>query len=137
MALPLNVAGSSTPSKERSPISAPKNLAPAPGGENGSRSTTPVPPTRSTAPLMTTKPEDITSPHELTVFIENLLNQVETGFDDMSSQILERMTQMSSRVDSLEIAVQDLINGDLSAPGPVLTPQPTGGSAQTMTPNSR
>ncbi|KAG9104975.1 hypothetical protein FRC06_002895 [Ceratobasidium sp. 370] len=137
MALPLNVAGSSTPSKERSPISAPKNLAPAqPSGEAASRSATPVPGTRPTAPVLTAKPEDITSPHELTAFIENLLNQVETSFDEMSAQILQRMAQMSSRVDSLEIAVQDLISGDLSAPVPTLTPQPTGGSAQTMTGNS-
>ncbi|QRV89769.1 hypothetical protein RhiJN_17787 [Ceratobasidium sp. AG-Ba] len=138
MALPLNVAGSSTPSKERSPVSAPKSLAPAhTAGEHGSRSATPVPATRATAPILTAKPEDITSPHELTAFIENLLNQVETGFDDMSAQVLERMSQMSSRVDSLEIAVQDLINGDLSAPMPTLTPQPTGGSGQTVTTNSR
>ncbi|KAJ1307553.1 hypothetical protein OPQ81_001650 [Rhizoctonia solani] len=110
MALPLNVAGSSTPAKERSPISPPP----------------PVADSRPSATGLTTKPEDITSPHELTVFIENLLNQVESGFDEMSNQILDRMTQMSSRVDSLELAVQDLINGDLSAPGPSLTPQPTG-----------
>ncbi|CAE6454857.1 hypothetical protein RSOLAG1IB_01452 [Rhizoctonia solani AG-1 IB] len=133
MALPLNVVGSSTPAKERSPISAPKNISA--GGGTGSRSATPVADARPpTAGL--TKPEDITSPHELTVFIENLLNQVETGFDDMSGQILERMTQMSSRVDSLELAVQDLINGDLSGPGPSLTPQPTGGSSQTVSGSS-
>ncbi|KAF8689036.1 Heat shock factor binding protein 1, partial [Rhizoctonia solani] len=133
MALPLNVVGSSTPAKERSPITAPKNISTSTAA--GSRSATPVADSRPSAGL-TTKPEDITSPHELTVFIESLLNQVETGFDDMSNQILERMTQMSSRVDSLELAVQDLINGDLSGPGPSLTPQPTGGSAQTMTGNS-
>ncbi|KAG8733966.1 hypothetical protein FRC11_014169 [Ceratobasidium sp. 423] len=134
MALPLNLAGSSTPAKDRSPISAPKNIPT--GAGTGSRSATPVADSRPSATGLSTKPEDITSPHELTVFIENLLNQVETGFDEMSTQILERMTQMSSRVDSLELAVQDLINGDLSAPGPSLTPQPTGGSSQAMTGNA-
>ncbi|KAB5592503.1 hypothetical protein CTheo_4035 [Ceratobasidium theobromae] len=135
MALPLNVVGPSTPAKERSPISAPKTLGPAQSA-GGSRSATPVADPRPSAPVPIAKPEDITSPHELTVFIENLLNQVEAGFDVMSGQILERLSEMSSRVDSLELAVQDLINVDLSAPAPSLTPQPTGGSTQTMTGNS-
>lgn len=70
MALPLNFAGSSTPSKERSPITAPRNLAPSQSGpDGGSRSTTPVPDSRPAAPVLTTKPEDITSPHELTAFV--------------------------------------------------------------------
>jgi Heat shock factor binding protein 1 len=36
------------------------------------------------------RPEDISSPHELTAFVETLLGQLETKFDDMSSQILDR-----------------------------------------------
>ncbi|KAF8574940.1 hypothetical protein K439DRAFT_1250991, partial [Ramaria rubella] len=68
----------------------------------------------STKPLA--KPEDISSPHELTVFVETLLGQLETKFDDMSTQILDRMSQMSARVDSLESSIQDLINGDVSVP---------------------
>ncbi|KAF8476470.1 heat shock factor binding protein 1-domain-containing protein [Gautieria morchelliformis] len=62
------------------------------------------------------RPEDISSPHELTAFVETLLGQLETKFDDMSSQILDRMSQMSARVDSLETSIQDLINGDVSVP---------------------
>lgn len=36
------------------------------------------------------KPEEISSPHELTAFVETLLGQLETKFDDMSAQILEK-----------------------------------------------
>ncbi|TEB18901.1 hypothetical protein FA13DRAFT_1736891 [Coprinellus micaceus] len=61
-------------------------------------------------------PKDISSPHELTAFVENLLEQLDAKFDDMSSQILERMTQMSTRVDALESSIQDIINGDASTP---------------------
>ncbi|KAF8526211.1 heat shock factor binding protein 1-domain-containing protein [Hysterangium stoloniferum] len=64
------------------------------------------------------KPEDISSPHELTAFVETLLGQLETRFEDMSAQILDRMTQMSARVDSLESSIQDLINGDMTGSAP-------------------
>ncbi|KAF5378983.1 hypothetical protein D9757_009114 [Collybiopsis confluens] len=58
----------------------------------------------------------ISSPHELTAFVETLLEQLDSKFDEMSSQILDRMTQMSTRVDALEAAIQDIINGDPSIP---------------------
>ncbi|PPQ95453.1 hypothetical protein CVT26_008472 [Gymnopilus dilepis] len=61
-------------------------------------------------------PNDISSPHELTAFVETLLEQLETKFDDMSNQIIDRMNQMSSRVDALEASIQDIINGDISVP---------------------
>ncbi|KAF8871757.1 heat shock factor binding protein 1-domain-containing protein, partial [Infundibulicybe gibba] len=61
-------------------------------------------------------PTDISSPHELTAFVETLLEQLDAKFDDMSSQILDRMTQMSTRVDSLEASIQDIINGDIGVP---------------------
>ncbi|EAU85255.1 hypothetical protein CC1G_10041 [Coprinopsis cinerea okayama7 len=65
-------------------------------------------------------PKDISSPHELTAFVENLLEQLDTKFDEMSNQILDRMNQMSSRVDALEASIQDIINGDIPAsPSPV------------------
>ncbi|KAF9266523.1 hypothetical protein L218DRAFT_858081 [Marasmius fiardii PR-910] len=72
-------------------------------------------------PLATTKPKGnigvnhISSPHELTAFVETLLEQLDSKFDEMSSQILERMSQMSSRVDALEASIQDIINGDVPA----------------------
>ncbi|KAJ4480233.1 heat shock factor binding protein 1-domain-containing protein [Lentinula aciculospora] len=59
---------------------------------------------------------NISSPHELTAFVETLLEQLDTKFDEMSSQILDRMNQMSTRVDALETSIQDIINGDLSVP---------------------
>ncbi|KJA25042.1 hypothetical protein HYPSUDRAFT_135306 [Hypholoma sublateritium FD-334 SS-4] len=60
--------------------------------------------------------KDISSPHELTAFVETLLEQLDSKFDDMSTQILERMNQMSTRVDALEASIQDIINGDISVP---------------------
>ncbi|KAI9451344.1 heat shock factor binding protein 1-domain-containing protein [Russula earlei] len=57
-------------------------------------------------------PADISSPHELTAFVDTLLEQLDAKFDDMSSQIIDRMIQMSQRVDALEASIQDIINGD-------------------------
>ncbi|KAF8645860.1 hypothetical protein AX16_007518 [Volvariella volvacea WC 439] len=67
-------------------------------------------------PIGTIAPNDISSPHELTAFVETLLTQLDSKFDEMSDQILERMTQMSTRVDALEAAIQDIINGDVTVP---------------------
>ncbi|KAF8339665.1 heat shock factor binding protein 1-domain-containing protein [Cantharellus anzutake] len=83
--------------------------------------TTPTePPTNNaeltSAPTPLTRPEDATSPHELTAFVESMLTQLESRFDEMSGQIIDRMSQMSSRVDALENAIHDLINGDLAVP---------------------
>ncbi|KAG8979766.1 hypothetical protein FRB95_014888 [Tulasnella sp. JGI-2019a] len=68
-------------------------------------------------------PEDISSPHELTMFVDTLLSQLETKFDEMSTQVLDKMTAMSTRVDSLEVAIQDLINDTHMTPLP--TPGPS------------
>ncbi|EIM88336.1 uncharacterized protein STEHIDRAFT_95469 [Stereum hirsutum FP-91666 SS1] len=84
---------------------------------------TPSKPERTTTPAATAStvgkqtsgvsdPSDISSPHELTAYVENLLEQLDAKFDDMSSQILDRMMQMSGRVDALEASIQDIINGD-------------------------
>nr|GAT58328.1 predicted protein [Mycena chlorophos] len=51
-------------------------------------------------------PNDISSPHELTAFVETLLEQLDSKFDEMSSQILDRMSQMSTRVDALEATAE-------------------------------
>jgi len=67
---------------------------------------------------------DISSPHELTAFVETLLEQLENKFDDISTQILDRMTQMSGRVDALEAAIHDIItSGDNPVPYPFGVPQ--------------
>lgn len=79
-------------------------------------------------------PADISSPHELTAFVETLLEQLDAKFDDMSSQIVERMVQMSQRVDALEASIQDIINGDApSSSAPSIPPSP-GRSASTPQP---
>ncbi|KIK58079.1 hypothetical protein GYMLUDRAFT_45627 [Collybiopsis luxurians FD-317 M1] len=71
---------------------------------------------------------NISSPHELTAFVETLLEQLDSKFDEMSTQILDRMTQMSTRVDALEAAIQDIINGDLNIPqSPTPNPGTPGG----------
>lgn len=94
---------------------------------------------------------DISSPHELTAFVgvrtyifhpsshrcqvENLLGELETKFDNLSSQMLDKslsicflpfymfpfqtpVNQMSDRVDALEAAIQDVINGESLPPSP-------------------
>ncbi|KAJ3555341.1 hypothetical protein NM688_g2631 [Phlebia brevispora] len=93
VAKPLKVTPSMTPSRQSaSPIT-----------PNG---------TPSNANKAVPNAPDVSSPHELTAFVETLLEQLDAKFDDMSSQILERMTQMSTRVDALEAAIQDIINGE-------------------------
>ncbi|KAF7796030.1 hypothetical protein EIP86_007199 [Pleurotus ostreatoroseus] len=93
VAKPLKVTPSMTPSRQSaSPIT-----------PNG---------TPSNATKNVPNAPDISSPHELTAFVETLIEQLDSKFDDMSSQILDRMTQMSTRVDALEAAIQDIINGE-------------------------
>ncbi|EIW57492.1 uncharacterized protein TRAVEDRAFT_169335 [Trametes versicolor FP-101664 SS1] len=102
-ALPLNVAPGSRPATAQSTLS------------TASSSTAVAKP----AP----NPPDISSPHELTAFVESLLEQLDQKFDDMSTQILDRMTQMSSRVDALEASIHDIISSDTPAvPLPPLPP---------------
>ncbi|KAF8629965.1 hypothetical protein AX17_005531 [Amanita inopinata Kibby_2008] len=100
-ALPLNV--SATPSK---PMDGDKDKTPTSSGKQMA----------SDARVGTIAPSDISSPHELTAFVENLLEHLNSNFDEMSNQILERMSQMSSRVDALEASIQDIINGDINMP---------------------
>ncbi|KAF9059333.1 heat shock factor binding protein 1-domain-containing protein [Rhodocollybia butyracea] len=59
-------------------------------------------------------PPDISSPHELTAFVETLLEQLDAKFDEMSTQILDKMSEMSTRVDALETAINDIIQVDVS-----------------------
>ncbi|KAI0342923.1 hypothetical protein BDW22DRAFT_1484458 [Trametopsis cervina] len=106
-ALPLNVTSTVTPSRTAS-SPAPANKTPAPA---------------TNAPKVVPNASDISSPHELTAFVEALLEQLDTKFDDMSTQILDRMGQMSTRVDALEASIQDIINGDTTGPAPASMPQ--------------
>ncbi|KAH9943691.1 heat shock factor binding protein 1-domain-containing protein [Amylocystis lapponica] len=102
-ALPLNVTPSATPSR------------PTATGSPAAAATNP------TATKASPNPSDISSPHELTAFVESLLEQLDAKFDDMSSQILDRMEQMSTRVDALEVAIHDIISTDATA-GPLSVP---------------
>ncbi|KAI5884980.1 uncharacterized protein SCHCODRAFT_02521782 [Schizophyllum commune H4-8] len=112
-AAPLKVssAGSSdltsSPLK-RSPSSRPKPPSSAPISANGA-----VP--------------DISSPHELTAFVETMLEHLDTRFEEMSTEILSRMEQMSSRVDALEASIYDIINSDAPSmpPSPSQMPSPS------------
>ncbi|KAI0833412.1 heat shock factor binding protein 1-domain-containing protein [Trametes gibbosa] len=103
-ALPLNVALGSRPPTAQSTLST----------ASSSTALSKPPP----------NPPDISSPHELTAFVESLLEQLDQKFDDMSSQILDRMTQMSSRVDALEASIQDIISNDANPAAPSLPPLP-------------
>lgn len=110
---PLNVPASPSPNKT------PKVSGPSVNGTG-----------KQPAAAKNLAPSDISSPHELTAFVETLLEQLESKFDDVSSQILEKMNQMSSRVDALEASIQDIINVDLPPPPSVGTPQsPSVGSS--------
>ncbi|GAA5908115.1 hypothetical protein JCM5296_002231 [Sporobolomyces johnsonii] len=54
---------------------------------------------------------DVTSPVELTQFVDNLLNDLESRFDSLSSDVLSRLTSLSTRVDSLESSLAELMSG--------------------------
>ncbi|GBE88591.1 hypothetical protein BKA93DRAFT_811299 [Sparassis latifolia] len=92
-----------------------------PGTSAGASSTAAPTPVAKAPP----NPSDISSPHELTAFVETLLEELDTKFDDMSSQILDRMMQMSSRVDALEAAIHDIIHGDTMPSSPGLPQSPS------------
>jgi len=103
---PLNVPASPSPNKT------PKASGPSVNGV-----------AKQPPPAKNLVPNDISSPHELTAFVETLLEQLEAKFDDVSSQILERMSQMSARVDALEASIQDIISIDLPPPPSINIPQ--------------
>ncbi|GAA6033470.1 hypothetical protein JCM8097_001414 [Rhodosporidiobolus ruineniae] len=67
---------------------------------------------------------DITSPVELTQFVDTLLNDLESRFDNLSKDVLSRLEGLSTRVDSLETSLSDLMSGTAGGPVPQL-----GGSA--------
>ncbi|BGP20684.1 hypothetical protein JCM10213_001069 [Rhodosporidiobolus nylandii] len=77
---------------------------------------------------------DVTSPLDLTQFVDNLLNDLESRFDTLSNDVLSRLTSLSTRVDSLETSLADLMSG--TATGPLApagasdsgSPQVAGGS---------
>ncbi|KAI0059257.1 hypothetical protein BV25DRAFT_1918713 [Artomyces pyxidatus] len=123
-ALPLKVTPATTPSKLVPTHPATSSASSQSNSVSASTSTPGTTPSASPPPAhsVLTNPSDISSPHELTAFVETLLEQLDSKFDDMSSQILDRMMQMSTRVDALEASIQDIINGDAPNPSPTPTP---------------
>jgi len=57
---------------------------------------------------------DITSPHELMVFVEDVLGRLESNFDTMSNQVLQRLETISKRIDMVEQNISDLMQGNAS-----------------------
>ncbi|GAA5962273.1 hypothetical protein JCM3765_004730 [Sporobolomyces pararoseus] len=55
--------------------------------------------------------KDVTSPVELTQFVDTLLNDLESRFDTLSGDVLSRLSSLSTRVDSLETSLADLMSG--------------------------
>ncbi|BGP43919.1 hypothetical protein JCM10449v2_007976 [Rhodotorula kratochvilovae] len=58
----------------------------------------------------------VTSPLELTQFVDTLLNDLEARFDSMSTDVLSRLNSLSTRVDSLETSLADLMSGTALPP---------------------
>ncbi|KAJ9108843.1 hypothetical protein QFC21_000163 [Naganishia friedmannii] len=52
----------------------------------------------------------VKSPGELTVFIDNMLADLEARFDEMSQDVITRMNAMGDRIDTIETSIQDIIN---------------------------
>ncbi|KAM0789778.1 hypothetical protein ACM66B_006631 [Microbotryomycetes sp. NB124-2] len=55
---------------------------------------------------------EVTSPVELTQFVDSLLNDLEARFDTISSDVLSRLSSLSTRVDSLEASISELMSGN-------------------------
>lgn len=46
---------------------------------------------------------------ELTAFVQNLLQQMQTRFQEMSDAIITRIDEMGARIDDLEKSIADLM----------------------------
>ncbi|KAL1407729.1 hypothetical protein Q8F55_007162 [Vanrija albida] len=62
--------------------------------------------------------KNVATPGELCGFVDTLLNSLEERFDAMSEQVLSRMTEMSTRIDNLETAIADLMQGGVEPASP-------------------
>ncbi|CAG8447110.1 14987_t:CDS:2 [Cetraspora pellucida] len=52
---------------------------------------------------------DIQTPQELTAFVETMLRQLQTKFDDLSTQLVNKMEDMDSRIDVLQKSLETLM----------------------------
>jgi len=69
--------------------------------------------TKTSEPLPGVRPtgEDPSNPHELIGWVEKILGKLESNYDEMSSQFLDKLSTLANRVDSLERSIQDLTQG--------------------------
>eukprot|EP00244_Chara_vulgaris_P005124 TRINITY_DN2045_c0_g1_i1.p2 TRINITY_DN2045_c0_g1~~TRINITY_DN2045_c0_g1_i1.p2 ORF type:complete len:102 (-),score=21.12 TRINITY_DN2045_c0_g1_i1:628-933(-) len=56
---------------------------------------------------------------ELTVFVQNLLQQMQSRFQSMSDSIISRIDEMGGRIDDLERSIGDLVKDVGVEPAPV------------------
>lgn len=50
-----------------------------------------------------------TTPQDLTIFVKNLLEQMQQRFETMSEQIVGRIDEMGNRIDDLEKSIAELM----------------------------
>ncbi|GAA5997475.1 heat shock factor-binding 1 family protein [Rhodotorula paludigena] len=78
-----------------------------------------VPPPAADDDLLEPDPRaTVTSPLELTHFVDSLLSDLEARFDTISNDVLSRLNGLSSRVDSLETSLAQLMSGNAPAGAP-------------------
>ena len=53
--------------------------------------------------------EPPSNPQDLTLFVQNLLEQMQTRFETMSNQIVDRIDEMGNRIDDLEKSIGELM----------------------------
>jgi heat shock factor-binding protein 1 len=54
--------------------------------------------------------QDPQSSQDLTVFVQNLLQQMQTKFQTMSDAIITRIDEMGARIDDLEKSIAELMS---------------------------
>ncbi|GMH77233.1 hypothetical protein TrVE_jg3192 [Triparma verrucosa] len=62
---------------------------------------------------VTSPPTDDSAPtnsQDLTVFVQNLLEQMQSRFSQMSDAIIGRIDEMGNRIDDLEKSIADLMD---------------------------
>ncbi|PWN28064.1 hypothetical protein BDZ90DRAFT_212941, partial [Jaminaea rosea] len=75
-------------------------------------SSSPAAPTAALAPTSSSGDAgepSISSPHELTEWVESLLDNLQTRFDRMDRAAAERLDEMGKRLDRLEAGVEAMI----------------------------
>ena len=68
-----------------------------------------TPETRNNDSLPTERP-DPANEEDLAVFVEGLLGQMQSSFQQMSEAIITRIDDMGNRIDGLEKSIADLMN---------------------------